>query len=696
MSLSFGTKYWVLLLILVVVASAVGSLILYFRNREIRDLSKIQFYFLGILRFTSVFLISFLLLSPLLKTLKKITRKPIILIARDNSQSLTTRTDSVKITGELLALPDIIAKETGSVYEIVSYTFGEKTQKNGPVNLRDKKSDYSEMINTLYNNHFNDNIGALIIAGDGIFNKGENPVNATSKLGFPVYTIGFGDTSKIRDARISNLVVNKIAFSGNFFPVEADLRFFKLKGIPLKFTITSDNQIVYNEQIIPANDDFFKTISVVLEAGNQGLHHYTLNIEPDSDERNTENNNRQFVINVLGNKQKVTFISDGPHPDIGAIKNVLDARQNYEVTVFNREPYPSDFKGYNLIILNQVPGKGFTAGDLLKKIIDSGVPVLYIIGSNSFLPQFNQLETGLQVIQQAGTNEEAQTFINPLFIHFTTSEELKESIQKYPPLIVPFAEYKTDPAVAVALFQKIKNIPTNRPLVATANFGGRKTGFILGEGIWKWRLYNYYFSGEHRIFDEFINQFIQYLALKENEDNFNIYFQNIYTESDNVIISAELFNDSFERISGADITLEMTREDGSSYKMAFDKLEQSYRLNAGILPVGDYRFTASAILGEKTFTESGNFAVIPLNSESTENEANFRILYQLSLQTGGKFYDSGLYNEIGKDIKANHTIKTVNYYQTTLNEALNLKILFILAVFLLGAEWFLRKFWGIY
>ncbi len=696
MSLSFGTKYWVLFLILIFAASSGAALIMYFRNKDLRDFDKKQFYLLGLLRFISVFLLSFMLLSPLLKTIKKIVRKPLIIVACDNSQSVITRSDSVKVAAELSALSGRIAKETGNDYENVRYTFGEKTERNGSINLQEKKSDYSEMINTVYNNHFNDNVGALVVAGDGIFNKGENPVNTSFKLGFPVYTLGFGDTAITRDARISNLVVNKIAFAGNLFPVEADLRFLKLKGIPLKFTVSKNQQIVYDEQIIPPSDDLFRTVSVVLEAGEPGLHHFTLQIVPNPDEINTENNTRQFVINVLGNKQKIMFISDGPHPDIGAIKNVLDARQNYEVVVFNCEPYPSDFKGYNLIILNQVPGKGFTAGDLLKKILDSGVPILFMIGNHSFLPQFNQLGTGLQIDQQAGTNDEAQAFINPLFVHFTTSEELNENIQRFPPLIVPFADYKTDPTIAVIMFQKVKNIATSRPLIATGNLGGKKTGFIVGEGIWRWRLYNYYFSGEHRIFDEFINQLIQYLALRENEDNFNIYFQNVYTEIDNVVVSAELFNDSFERISGADISLEMTREDGSSYKMAFDKLEQSYRLNAGILPVGDYRFTARVVLGEKTFTETGNFAVVPLNSESTENEANFRILYQISMQTGGKFYESGSTDQLISNLKVNRSIKPVNYYQAILNEALNLKILFILAVFLLGAEWFLRKFWGLY
>ena len=48
------------------------------------------------------------------------------------------------------------------------------------------------MISTIANNHFNENIGALIIAGDGIYNQGKNPVNLTDEINFPVYTVGIG------------------------------------------------------------------------------------------------------------------------------------------------------------------------------------------------------------------------------------------------------------------------------------------------------------------------------------------------------------------------------------------------------------------------------------------------------------------------------------------------------------------------
>ena len=76
--------------------------------------------------------------------------------------------------------------------------------------------------------------------------------------------------------------------------------------------------------ITPPNDNYFTTKEFILEAGAAGLQHYQARIESVENERNTENNTAGFVINILENKQKILILSDGWHPDIGAISNTLE------------------------------------------------------------------------------------------------------------------------------------------------------------------------------------------------------------------------------------------------------------------------------------------------------------------------------------------------------------------------------------
>lgn len=82
--------------------------------------------------------------------------------------------------------------------------------------------------------------------------------------------------------------------------------------------------------------------------------------------------------------------------------------------------------------------------------------------------------------------------------------------------------------------------------------------------------------------------------------------------------------------------------------------------------------------------------------ELADLRADHGMLYRLSFETGGKFFTEKEAPRLAEVILHNSAIQTTSYFQSTLYELLNLRILFFLFLFLLSTEWFLRKFWGIY
>ena len=694
--IEFGTKYWFILLPLIIIASAGVVLLLYFKNRDNGELTKNQVRILTVLRFLSVFLIAFLLLSPFIKNLKKIVQNPIIITAWDNSASMVSVPGSTQVRSDINKIEQQISNELGNSYNIINYSFGESTRQNSEPDFSEKNSNYSELISSINNNHFNENIGAVIIAGDGIYNRGKNPVNLADEINYPVYTIGLGDTLEVTDARIENIRVNRTAFPGNRFPVEIETFFSKLSDTPLRLTIYNGETEVEGTVITPANNDYFVTHEFILDAGSPGLKHFSARIEYAENERNTSNNRAEFVIHVLENKQKILILSDGPHPDIGAIKNTLGLQQTYEVSVFTEEPYPANLEDFNLIILNQLPTSAKSAATIIEKAEQNRLPILFIVGNKTFLPQLNALGQGTKITPLAGSGEEVQAMVNPGYRIFTLSEELNEMVRRFPPLSAPFADYELDPEFSILFYQKIKNIETVKPLIATGNMNGRKTGFIFGEGMWRWRLYNYYFEQSHAQFNELVNQLVQYLALRENEDNFILDFQPVYAETEEVILRAEVYNESYEKITSEEVKIKITNKDGEELDFTFDEQSDNYFLNAGHLPKGDYTFNAEVTVGNETFTETGSFTVIEVNIENTLSKANHQVLYQLAGLSGGKFYQPGQTTQMIDDIKNNQKLKPSVYFQEMVNELLNLRWLFAVILLLLSVEWFLRKYWGIY
>ena len=299
-------------------------------------------------------------------------------------------------------------------------------------------------------------------------------------------------------------------------------------------------------------------------------------------------------------------------------------------------------------------------------------------------------------ISSSKNSEEVQATFDKNFSLFVLSAATKEAIETLPPLLSPFGNTELTPMMQNLAFQNIRNIQTNKTLMAFGTDKGRKTGFIVGEGLWRWRLYNYQVNGNHDAFNELIQKSIQYLALKENEDNFNVYHPALFQETDNIEFTAELYNDSYELVNTPDVNIRIKNDSLKEFGYLFDRTNDYYTLNAGSLEPGDYTFEADTKLGNQSFTEKGSFSIVKNELEIQNNRADFSVLYQLSQQTGGQFYAFENYGTLLDAVRDNKQITVQQHKQTLQTEWINLKVLFFLLIVLLSVEWFLRKYWGIY
>ena len=233
-------------------------------------------------------------------------------------------------------------------------------------------------------------------------------------------------------------------------------------------------------------------------------------------------------------------------------------------------------------------------------------------------------------------------------------------------------------------------------MIAFGTNKGRKIGFIAGEGLWRWRLYNYQTSGNNDAFNELVQKSIQYLALKQNEDNFNVFHPALFQETDAIELTAELYNDSYELINTPEVNIRIKNDSLREFTYQFDRTSDAYRLNAGNLRPGDYTYEAETNIGDQQFTEKGSFSIVKNELETQNTRADFGVLYQLSEITGGKFFSFNDYGTLLDTIRSNKQIAIQQHQQSFQTEWINLKSLFLLLIILVGVEWFFRKYWGIY
>lgn len=674
------------------------ALLLYYKSTAL-DLDKKNRIIMSCLRGLSVSLICFLLLAPMLKMVVKDLDKPLVIFAVDNSESIALSTDSSYYRNAYPQQLSQLMNSFGDKYDVRIYSVGDKNQYQEEKNtdfltFTDKSTDLSSVFNEVATLYGNRNIGSMILLSDGIFNVGSNPYYKASSLEYPVYTVGLGSTEMTTDLYVAGVNHNKQTLKGNFFPVEIKIAANQLAGNNVTLTLEEGNEVLLTKNLNINSRKFFETVSANIQAGNKGLHKYKVTLSELEGEITHKNNVAYFYVEVIDSREKIAIVYNGPHPDVAALKSALENTDNYDVTVFSIQDFRANVEDYSLVVLHQLPSTGQPAANLLAQIQKSGTSCLYIVGAQTNLAAFNNQNVGVTIQQNKNLFNNAMPLFNENYTAFTFSEEARQLLPKLPPMTTVFGDYKAVGSSNIFLYQKINGVNTQYPLILFNDNNGVKTGVICGTGIWQWKLYNYLYTQSHREFDEIINKIATYLSVKADKSLFRVAAKNVYEEYKPVVITAELYNESYELVNDADVSIVITAEDGKKYEQQLSKQNNQYVLNMGELPVGDYSWTCSTKYGRNNYSKSGSFSVDEVLIESTNLVADHSLLQSIATATNGKFFLPQDMQQIEQEIKNNDNIKPIANYSKKYSLLLSSWLYFACIVLLLAIEWFLRKWNG--
>jgi len=536
----------------------------------------------------------------------------------------------------------------------------------------------------------NRNLGAVILATDGLYNKGSNPVYASEKIKSPIYTIALGDTTIKKDLVLLDVEHNRLAYLGNEFPLQVVVQAKKLKNSVSTLTIQKGNSTLFTQKININSDAFTTTIPVYLEAKNVGLQHYKVKLSSLDNEMTLANNQRDVFIEVLDSRQKVLILSDAPHPDVAAIKESIEANQNYEVESFTVNKFNKSLKHYNLVILHKLPNRDEPATKIMNEIKASDIPVWIISGANTILKSDLSVNTTIQ-----RTNE-CEAVLDQNFPLFTVSDELRKAYKYFPAVVCPYGTFPQANGSNTLFYQRIGMVETQMPLMAFSTFGENKMAVFYGEGLWRWRLQDFAAHSNHDLFDEFISKTVQYLAVKVDKSFFKVSSPSAFFENEHILLKAELYNDSYELINEPEITVVIKDANDKKYNFTFGKTSDAYRLDAGMMPVGEYKYEAKVKVGNKLYAQRGVFHIMPLNVESFNTVADHQLLYTIAQTHGGELFYPNELDKLFEKINSREDIRSVSYTHNTLSDLINLKWIFFLILLLLATEWFVRKRNGLY
>lgn len=689
------TTYPSWLILLSIVAGILISLLLYYKNKRF-ELSFPTNITLGVIRAIIISFIAFLLLNPLIESQKRFTEKPVILFLQDNSSSVKTSKDSTYYLTDYVQQIKRFSNDLEKKYDVASFVFDDQLHDDLNIDFKGAITDFSSVLKDVKNRFAYRNIGAMIIASDGIYNRGSNPVYDIDKFNFPIYTIALGDTNIQRDIILKKVNFNRIAYLGNEFPMEITIQAGKCKDQQTRLTVVNDGNDLFSKTIHINSNNFLQTEKLLLEANTKGLQRYTIELTPVNDEISKANNKQDVFIDILEGKQKILILSGVPHPDVSAIKQAILSNKNYEVQDFMIDKFDQSVEAYNLVILHGLPSLKSNITGLLNQIREKQIPVLYFLTKNTYYRLFNDQLAGVSVRGENLIFNEVMPSVNEKFSLFTIGDQTREMLKSTPPVVSPYGSINIQASATPLLFQTIGSIETEDPLLVLSESTNQKTGVVLAEGLWRWRLKSWAQKGTHEPFDQLINKIVQFLSLKVDKRFFKVIHDNNFNENQDIEMDAQVYNEIYELINEPEVKIIFTDEMGNDFPFVFNKTINAYHLNTGRLPAGNYKYKATVQLGDKLLTENGEFTVNPLNIELINTIADHNLLFNMAHNRGGEMFYPNQLDELEKTIIDSNKIKTISYRESRFSELLNIPWLLGLVILLLSIEWLVRKRMGAY
>ena len=671
-----------------------GSLWYYAKKDWKKEISTSLRYILVGLRFLSLFIIGLLLLGILLESITYKEEKPILLTIVDDSSSMKNYQDSSKVFSSITNYQYELRDQFGDKFNYEFIGLNANSIDLDSIIFSGSSTNLDDVLNTVYDQFYNRNIGGIVLISDGNYNAGANPVYTGEKFKFvPIYTLGVGDTIQKKDILINTVLTNDIAFLGNQFPIEVGIEGFQVSGQRTQVGIYRAGKLLQQKEVVFSNEGYdLQKLNFFLEADQIGFNEYSIELRSISNESNYQNNSRSIYVEVLDARSKILLLANGPHPDMGAIKNTLVQDQNYEVITARDVESLETIKNYDLIIWHE-PEKGFSEA-LLNRLETENKSVWMIIGPSTSNAVLRQLPLGITSTVGRQTDE-VQAALNERFTRFEISQKAKEELANFPPLVTHYGALTLNKPADVLLYQRVGPVKKKDPLFFFVTGQNTKFGVTYGEGLWRWRIADYLRNQNHQVFDELVNKSVQYLMVNANSSKLRIALPKEFLEGEEVILGASFYNESMDPITTVPIKLTLKNSE-EELIYDFKPNESSYELRLGALEAGTYSWEASTTFEGETYSKTGSFLVRKLELEAMNTKSNFMLLNQLSVNSGAEFFLLEQHKELLKELSLREDMVTVSSPSTAYSKLIDYWWWLVLIVLFLTSEWFIRRYSGAY
>ena len=741
--------WWMVLLVGIAAAALLIQQLLSLRQR----LGFGQSSFLVCLRALVYGLLVFFLLGPsLIETRTHQLRRPFTVLV-DSSQSMNfaasptatpversrmSRLEAVKekLTRGAQPLLETLARD----YDLRLFRFGTSLEPIAPgalmqLNAQDEGTRLLEIVQSVAQDA--EPGSAILLFSDGIANSAVRNLDDGASLPVPVFTVGVAESEGFVDIRVSDVRAPQFAFRGREFKFELTVQAYGFKGKSLPLYFNRGRNLITSRSVEIDTDSFEQKITLSFTPKELGTHSFSVSIPPQPGEQITQNNHKEFKVDVRRDKIRVLTLSGSPSWNYRFLRTALKQDPLMELVSFvflrtptdsvdvpdNRLsliPFPIDdifleeLKNFDVVIFDDFSHRAYFNPVYLEKLADfvrDGGGFAMLGGSRSF-DSGGFAETALKellpVELDGKGSYQTQAAVRPSLtaagkVHPITrlspdAKTNEEAWNKMPPLTT-FNQVRRVRGETL-LAANGEGASPGSPLLAIGRFGKGRVLAFMSDDLWRWNFNavgNFETPQNHL---KLTRQSLRWLAQEPAFEQVQILPLPISRPGEKVDLKLRVFKDDFMPAEQAAVQLRVVGPDGEAALVAVEGEAEKGEYTAEYTPVkqGAYRVEAEATLGGKTLGKArATLSVAFPYGETDDGRPNTELLKRIAEVSGGDYIPIHAFSEetldkIAAKLESHAPYHIVEQRQSPLWSTL---WPFLLILGLLSTEWWTRRKWGL-
>lgn len=728
-----GWPVWMLIALILAGAAIVGATL--HRRRAVGAGKLVP---IGVLQTLLLALVLTLSWRPVLHVERVRDRENVLALAIDTSASMLHDDDSGMTGARQSRLQHSVEAVQGSTlealrrsFEVRLFSFASQAQALSSLDAIPPAGPQTRIGDTLLQllqTATSVPLAGIVLISDGAENGdslSEERLAEIASYGVPVHTVGVGPQSNPQDLELEQLRVPQSAPPGSTVTAAFDVRHDGAAKTRLR-VYDDDRILVAHELTLPAAASL-SSFTVEFPAGDPGSHDLRFTLDALAGERNLVNNNRSHVLNVPAGKRRILYIEGEPRWEYKFLRRAIEAERSLRlVSVVRTTPnkyfrqgvssgaelidgFPAaaaELFAYDAVIVGSFDAANLSVQQhqLLRDFVDRrGGSVLLLAGRNGLSAGGWEAVALSQTLPTHLPQKQSHSFVQRTAAARPTPYGLESAVTRLDPDLVRSAEqWQSLPSLAdfqalgrlkpgaIVLLEAVAD-RASTPLLVWQRYGRGATYLLGTASTLRWQLR---VSPEDRRHELFWRQLAHALADPAPARTTLTSERTVYDDERRVTLEAQLRDERFEPIPGAQVELQVAPERDAPYAVQMQPSESGdgrYTASFDAPATGLYRIDMSAKAANGSLPAAS--AHVRRNDGVLEQygaRQNRAVLERIAAMTGGRYWKLTDLEQLAAAIPYS---KTGIVERQTL-DLWNLPIVFLLLLGLKLTEWALRLKWG--